>query len=576
VRFDGYSSAFLPVEMGRFGVSEGVITIACPVDPDGFEFSKVDDVDPNSLPGAWDEVVYTIDYGYPDPNGRRQALPEVRIEDHISAGMEYVSSSPSGSDDILARTVTWVLGALYANASGCISLTVVVTEEAEPGSILHNVAVLRNNAEIFAVATEDTPIENWGGEVIYVDDTATGYYHNGTSWECAYKDLQAAIARAKKGCGTQIWVAKGTYYPGDDPTMSFKIPDNISVYGGFAGTESELNQRDIKANPTILSGYIRTVNGIEERNIAVVTMNNACMLDGVIVSRGRDYGVYGSNVNFTISNSMITENYQNGLWCQNGNIEVKYTLINDNRYDGIYHYGNDNTIVVENCIVSENKQNGIHCRYSTPTIINSVIHHNGSDSWGSSLYYGIHLFQPDSRPVLRNNTVVCNTNSGIYYVDNYYGSLPKPQVKNCIVWHNAEDEGFADIQGLNDIVHSCLTDPNDVYGIHPQADARGNLRSNPVFAYSNLSLDNFHLTYNSPCKDMGDPNETTTTEVDMDKQARIAGNSVEMGADEVDCEDVYNSLDWDADGLVNLKEFEAFSAAWLTYDPNHPKSSQSD
>jgi hypothetical protein len=69
---------------------------------------------------------------------------------------------------------------------------------------------------------------------------------------------------------------------------------------------------------------------------------------------------------------------------------------------------------------------------------------------------------------------------------------------------------------------------------------------------------------------MGDPNETATTEVDMDKQARIAGNSVEMGADEVNCEDVFNPLDWDADGLVNLKEFEAFSAAWLTYDPNHP------
>ncbi len=570
VRLDAYSSAFLPLEMGQFGDSEGVITIACPVDPDGFEFSKVDDVDPNSIPGAWDEVVYTIDYGYPDPNGRRPALPEVRIVDYIPAGMEYVSSSPAGSYNILTRTVTWELGTLYPNASGSISLTVVVTEEAEPGSILHNAAVLRNNVEIFAVATEDTPVANWGGDVIYVDDTATGY-NNGTSWANAYTDLQAAIARAKKGCGTQIWIAKGTYNPGGDVTASFTIPAGVSVYGGFAGTETEHNQRDIKANPTILSGDTGIFdNGILRRNEKVVVMGNNTLLDGITVSNGRDYGLYGSEVDYSVHNCAILNNLYYGIYCLDGNLEVVYTIINNNGYDGIRQLGNSKQLVVVNCNLTQNGRDGISCWYSTPTIINSVIHHNGSDSNASSLYYGIRLFQPDSRPVLRNNTIVCNTHAGIYYVNNSYGTLPKPQVKNSIVWHNAEAEGFADIQGLNDIVRSCLTDPNDVYGIHPQADARGNLRSNPVFAYSNLSLDNFHLAYHSPCKDAGDPNETAATEADMDKQARIAGTSVEMGADEVDCEDVFNPLDWDADGLVNLKEFKAFSAAWLTFDPNHP------
>ncbi len=569
VRLDAYSSAFFPLEMGHFGDSEGVITIACPVDPDGFEFSKVDDVDPNSIPGAWDEVVYTIDYGYPDPNGRRQALPEVRIEDHIPAGMEYVSSS-AGSYNILTRTVTWELGTLYPNASDSISLTVVVTEEAEPGSILHNAAVLRNNAEIFAVATEDTPVANWGGDVIYVDDTATGY-NNGTSWANAYTDLQAAIARAEKGCGSQIWIAKGTYNPGHDVTASFTIPAGVSVYGGFAGTETELNQRDIKANPTILTGDTGILdNGILRRNEKVVVMGNNTLLDGVMVENGGYRGVEGTDADFVLRNCHICNNFDYGLWCGNGNIELLHTVICDNGNDGIYLEGHNKTVRVENCVISDNKQNGINCWYSTPTIINSMIHHNGSDSNASSLYYGIRLFQPSSRPVLRNNTIVCNTHAGIYYVNNSYGTLPKPQVKNSIVWHNAEAEGFADIQGLNDIVRSCLTDPNDVYGIHPQADARGNLRSNPVFAYSDLSLGNFHLAYHSPCKDAGDPNETATSEADMDNQARIAGNSVEMGADEVDCEDVFNSLDWDADGLVNLKEFKAFSAAWLTYDPNHP------
>jgi hypothetical protein len=47
------------------------------------------------------------------------------------------------------------------------------------------------------------------------------------------------------------------------------------------------------------------------------------------------------------------------------------------------------------------------------------------------------------------------------------------------------------------------------------------------------------------------------------------GTAVEMGADEIDpdCGDVYNQYDWNADGLVNMDEFNLFSKAWLSFDP---------
>jgi hypothetical protein len=59
----------------------------------------------------------------------------------------------------------------------------------------------------------------------------------------------------------------------------------------------------------------------------------------------------------------------------------------------------------------------------------------------------------------------------------------------------------------------------------------------------------------------------------MDDDGRVANSRVDIGADEVDCEDVSNPLDWDADGLVNLKEFSKFQKAWLSrdsefWDPN--------
>ena len=95
---------------------------------------------------------------------------------------------------------------------------------------------------------------------IYVNLAATGL-NNGTSWANAYTDLQAAINAA--GAGAQIWVKAGTYKPtsyidpkvtNDARSRSFLLKGGVSVLGGFAGTETQLAQRDVESNPTVLSG----------------------------------------------------------------------------------------------------------------------------------------------------------------------------------------------------------------------------------------------------------------------------------------------------------------------------------
>lgn len=89
---------------------------------------------------------------------------------------------------------------------------------------------------------------------------------NGSSWANAYNRLDAALAGH---AGEEIWVARGRYLPAlnADPDLtpaerrrrtSFHIPPSTRIYGGFAGTESAREQRNVRTNPTVLSGDMQS------------------------------------------------------------------------------------------------------------------------------------------------------------------------------------------------------------------------------------------------------------------------------------------------------------------------------
>lgn len=123
--------------------------------------------------------------------------------------------------------------------------------------------------------------------IIYVKGNADGI-GDGSSWEKAYRSLSTALVRATRG--TEIWVAAGEneYVPatqGDDRTVTFLIPEGVAVYGGFAGTESSLEERDRNTYETILSGDL----GAGLYAYHVVTLEGGT-LDGFTVTGGKaDY-----------------------------------------------------------------------------------------------------------------------------------------------------------------------------------------------------------------------------------------------------------------------------------------------
>ena len=95
---------------------------------------------------------------------------------------------------------------------------------------------------------------------LYVDDSSMGI-QTGLGWANAITSLQEALSLATPG--THIWVAQGAYYPDEglvqtdgDRAASFDLKSGVWVYGGFAGTETALGQRNVTANLSILSGDI--------------------------------------------------------------------------------------------------------------------------------------------------------------------------------------------------------------------------------------------------------------------------------------------------------------------------------
>ena len=133
------------------------------------------------------------------------------------------------------------------------------------------------------------------GTVIYVTTDGTG---NGSTWTLATSDLQTAIdlANAKyveTAVEVSIYVAAGTYYTGDERSDSFTLREGVHLYGGFSGTETSFEERDLTTNETVLSGNIGDLEDETDNSYHVLIGADNCILDGFTVSDGYADGVDG-------------------------------------------------------------------------------------------------------------------------------------------------------------------------------------------------------------------------------------------------------------------------------------------
>ncbi len=186
---------------------------------------------------------------------------------------------------------------------------------------------------ILALLSGDSVYGAPSANIIHVRHDAIGS-NDGSSWADAFTDLQYALGIAE--AGHEIWVAQGVYHPAPDAsdrTATFELQDGVALYGGFAGTETQRDQRDWEANLTVLSGDLDRNDGTDSHGVVTDTVNitgtnayhvvtgdgvaETAVLDGFTITAGTAEGswpddvgggMYNSNSNPTLTNVTFTGN----------------------------------------------------------------------------------------------------------------------------------------------------------------------------------------------------------------------------------------------------------------------------
>jgi hypothetical protein len=160
---------------------------------------------------------------------------------------------------------------------------------------------------------------------------------SGLAWASAFPELQSALTAAQVDPSiTQIWVAAGTYRPsaGGNRAASFVLRNGLALFGGFAGNETRLEQRDPALHPTILDGDLLGDDGpgfvnYGDNSLHVVTgsgLDSSAVLDGFVVRGGSTApgaGISCLGATPTLVNLVVRENHALGNNNEGGGLFVR-------------------------------------------------------------------------------------------------------------------------------------------------------------------------------------------------------------------------------------------------------------
>ncbi|WP_458628944.1 T9SS type A sorting domain-containing protein [Winogradskyella sp. PC D3.3] len=430
-------------------------------------------------------------------------------------------------------------------------------------------------SEVFALYNQS---ENTGSNLsrYYVDHTATGS-GDGSSWANAFVGLQQALVNA--GSDDEIWIASGTYKPAVASRSTYFqiVHPNLSIYGGFAGTETSIEDRVLGANETKLSGdllgndvnvagfvnnYANTTRNSDNsyRIIAIQATGENLLLDGLTISDahtnvdGTTIGgaIYKNDAvnNLTLVNCIIKDNVSRNF---SAGIYADFNLGNATSVRG--------SLVLDRCQFINNMSRGGSGMYSIIRentdidirITNSVFENNITSDLsgtlkavsGSSMWLRSAGANSDADISIYNNTYVNNIDSGTEYAtdDNFRATLAIAKngtfsnnivanVANCIFWNNTGESGLT--RAISDLWENPITSLNVYNSLDALNFVEGSITNSvntvttsPLFV--NTSNGDYNLTASSPAVNTGD-NTYIFGAMDLLGNQRVYTTTVDMGA----------------------------------------------
>ena len=374
--------------------------------------------------------------------------------------------------------------------------------------------------------------------ILYVDSDMVAGANDGSDWNNAFVDLQDAIEVAANAGGEvkEIWVAGGTYKPDRGTglrTLSFKLLDGVGIYGGFAGGETEREQRNPEINITILSGDLNGDDGdnftnTDENSNHVVNGNgtdSTAVIDGFTIicgnangSRSERFGggiyifkgtptisncifsssqailagggMYNEKSSPTVTNCTFSSNsaergggMTNGFGSSPMVISCTFSLNSVNRFGGgMENYVDSNSTVID-CVFSQNSAEvggGIYNSHNSSITVTNCAFGENSAQWGG----GMQNFE--SNPAVENCSF--SYNWALWYGGGIYNDNSSPTLTACVFTSNLADFGA----GISNYISSpTLTDCN-----FSDNSATGNGGAIENYA-SNPSVSNCTFSWNS-------------------------------------------------------------------------------
>lgn len=385
--------------------------------------------------------------------------------------------------------------------------------------------------------------------------------NDGSSWVLAKRTVQAGIDAAAAVDGGEVWVSAGVY------NERIALTTWVYVYGGFEGVESSREQRDWRAQTTVLdggaSGSVVTACAPGHRTSAIdgfTIRNGAGTADSYGATRGG--GIYcaasspliyhnivtgnsathggggicctSSTARPLIGHNTVSGNAGGGIFCENSCLaEIFHNTIAGNTGSCGILCASGSSVIYNNTISGHTSSSGagIYCGSSaSPTIYNNVITANTATG-ASNGQGGGGVCCGGGSPIIFNNTIVGNTAAADTSTHGGGGILinsGSAQISNNIMAFNSSGICCSSI-GSATLRNNCVYNPDRANYTGLSAGA-GDISVDPqllAFAYGDV-----HLAAGSPCIDAGLDSAVQTGWVDMDGEPRTQGGHVDIGADE--------------------------------------------